>query len=419
MTSTCTHAVPPAMHLISPANLPCTATRGRPRASFAEGILTRRCRSGCSLGQRSHNQPATCVPLVCGIKQPVRLLGRRRHNGHLQRRSRLLDEVDCLSNCRLDDHELRYPRWQAVVDAHALVARLDQRACVQEVVTVCERVEEVGVLKDARHHRVHCELRHLLQRALGDGWAHWDAGARHEVLLHQVHAPHQKVGVAHRAAAHAAVDLDEARPARCVLALHVEHTEREPQRLHTAHAQLRKLNLLFTWQDRRAVGPGLVEVGLHGRPIVSDGAIPRLPAVEDEVAVDLVAIQVLLQHEHRLDPAARVAGLAALDALHERACHDARLGHVRHDARIRSFEVLQVVDANHADRCGARHGLDDRREADVRTSLLYVLRLLDAVVQRRGQAGLFHHGARRVLVPRVVDRLHRIVWQPEDLREAR
>lgn len=50
-----------------------------------------------------------------------------------------------------------------------------------------------------------------------------DACAGEEVLLHQVHPPHQQVGVAHGAPAHAAVHLNQAGPTGCVLQLNVEN----------------------------------------------------------------------------------------------------------------------------------------------------------------------------------------------------
>ncbi len=45
-----------------------------------------------------------------------------------------------------------------------------------------------------------------------------------QAYLHHVHSPDEQVGVAHRAAAHAAVDLYEAGASRGVLELHVKHT---------------------------------------------------------------------------------------------------------------------------------------------------------------------------------------------------
>ena len=45
-----------------------------------------------------------------------------------------------------------------------------------------------------------------------------------QALLHHVHSPDEQVGVAHRAAAHAAGDLYEAGASRVVLELHLKHT---------------------------------------------------------------------------------------------------------------------------------------------------------------------------------------------------
>ena len=56
-----------------------------------------------------------------------------------------------------------------------------------------------------------------------NGGSGGDACTGEQVLLHQVHPPHQQVGVAHRAPPHAAVHLNQARPPACILQLHMEY----------------------------------------------------------------------------------------------------------------------------------------------------------------------------------------------------
>ena len=51
-----------------------------------------------------------------------------------------------------------------------------------------------------------------------------DACTGEQVLFHQVHPPHQQVGIAHGAAPHAAVHLNQAGPPACILQLHMEYS---------------------------------------------------------------------------------------------------------------------------------------------------------------------------------------------------
>ncbi len=55
-------------------------------------------------------------------------------------------------------------------------------------------------------------LGNVHERLSRDGRPRGDAGRAQQLLLHQVHTPHQQVGGPHRAPAHAAVHLDQARP---------------------------------------------------------------------------------------------------------------------------------------------------------------------------------------------------------------
>ena len=79
------------------------------------------------------------------------------------------------------------------------------------------------------------ELGDVHEGAGGDRRPGGDACSRQEVLLHEIHAPHQQVDVPHRATPHSAVDFNQPGSPGSVFALHMEDT------LQVRHSELRPL----------------------------------------------------------------------------------------------------------------------------------------------------------------------------------
>lgn len=90
-------------------------------------------------------------------------------------------------------------------------------------------LEEVNVLHPARPLCIDGVLSNVHEGPSSYRGSGGDAGTGEQVLLHQVHPPDQQVGVAHRAAPHAAVHLNQAGASRRVLQLYMEH----PLKSHT------------------------------------------------------------------------------------------------------------------------------------------------------------------------------------------
>mmetsp|Transcript_26971 Transcript_26971/g.69252 ORF Transcript_26971/g.69252 Transcript_26971/m.69252 type:complete len:201 (+) Transcript_26971:199-801(+) len=162
----------------------------------------------------------------------------------LDGRLHLLHQRDGLVHVGPLHHHLAHPGGHAVIHAHALAACLHDRPYVHHVRVLLPLAQVVGVLEDAALLGVEGVLGDAAQRLGRGGGTRGDADAAHQLLLHQVHAVHQQVDVPHGAAAHAAVDLDEARATGRELALHVEHAALEAERRDRLDAQGEQVPLL-------------------------------------------------------------------------------------------------------------------------------------------------------------------------------
>mmetsp|Transcript_44760 Transcript_44760/g.85586 ORF Transcript_44760/g.85586 Transcript_44760/m.85586 type:complete len:399 (+) Transcript_44760:2818-4014(+) len=171
----------------------------------------------------------------------------------------LLDQRHRLRGRGRVAHDLPEPRGQAVVGARHLVPWGYQRLGVHNPGERAHLRQPVPVAHHARALRVEVEggtggeVAARQRRRVGQ------ADGRQQRLVHQVHAPHRQVVVAHLPSAHAAVDLDEARPAGGVLGLHVEHPHLEAERAQRAHRQLLQLLLLQAGHEGGRIVTRLVE----------------------------------------------------------------------------------------------------------------------------------------------------------------
>ncbi|KFM27309.1 hypothetical protein F751_4579 [Auxenochlorella protothecoides] len=376
------------------------------------GHSSRQGRLGALSGRRQSELPP---PRACRFRS----LGLACLDGHLLLDGGLdlVDVVDGgLGGGRVLHHDLAHPSGHAILHAGDLGPRLHQRPHVQHVLHYVVLVQEADVGEHARALRVHRELGEVGEGRGRDGGPGRDARGQQQLLLHQVHAPDQEVHVPHGAPAHAAVDLDQARAARGVLALHVEHAHVEAQGLDRCHAQLQQLALLRAGQDGGRVGPGLVEVRLQRGPVVGDRAVHGLPLAEHHVHVHLRAVQVLLHHQR--------GGEVALPLVVRRhLLHDPRVhahgAHLAPHARVGAQERLVVVHAHNAERGRAVDGLDDRRVAHQLGSGVQLVLARDQEVARRRQPRLGHAAAGGVLVACGVHRCAGVAGQAQLLDQPR
>mmetsp|Transcript_17491 Transcript_17491/g.50786 ORF Transcript_17491/g.50786 Transcript_17491/m.50786 type:complete len:626 (+) Transcript_17491:499-2376(+) len=345
------------------------------------------------------------------------VLLRRGFQGHVE----LLRHLEHVPQGRVrvvaPDHDVRDPRGHALLGARDPVALLDEGLGVDDA----GLLGEVGERLEGEH------LARLLgvDVVIGEGavgrvrlaGAVGDAHGGEERLLHQVHVVDEEVGVAHLPAAHARVDLDEPWAARRVLEFHVEDARGEAARLERGDGHLLELCALGLVELRGAESPGLVEVGLHGGPVVDDHHVLRLALRHDHVHVNLRTVQVLLQHEETLDvlllggqvqlreALALHGGQVAVDGLglDQRARADDRRLHLLLDVVEGLVQLLLRVRLLDAQGRGARDGLEHRGEAHVRHARGEVGGVADERVGHGGEASVLHGLARGMLVAREVD----------------
>mmetsp|Transcript_68740 Transcript_68740/g.214836 ORF Transcript_68740/g.214836 Transcript_68740/m.214836 type:complete len:293 (-) Transcript_68740:547-1425(-) len=204
--------------------------------------------------------------------------------------------------------------------------------------------------------------------------------------------------------AHARVHLDQLRPCRGVLALHVEDALVEAQRREAADREILELALLLQGQKGRAAPPSLVEVGLNRGSIVRDRRIAPLALGHHHVDIHLRPVEVLFQQDGHVDDALRLDALGRSSALDQRSAHDDQGAELRHDLAVAPDEVLDRPNLLDAQGRRSRDGLQHGREAHVLRGLEQIpLRVYHGVAGRR-QARSLQGNPCCVLAPRRVDR---------------
>mmetsp|Transcript_84695 Transcript_84695/g.234863 ORF Transcript_84695/g.234863 Transcript_84695/m.234863 type:complete len:238 (+) Transcript_84695:546-1259(+) len=192
----------------------------------------------------------------------------------------------------------------------------------------------------------------------------------------------------------------------------------EAQGHDAVHRELLERHLLLLGQQRRADGPGLVEVRLQGRAIVCDRRVLPLAPRHDHVDVDLAAVQVLLAEHRQVDDRGGVhAARRGRLALDERAARDDKRLELGHDLAVAAQHLLPRGHLLHAQRGRPRDGLQHGREPDELAHRLHVRLRLDEAVPGRGQARVLQRCAGRVLVPRGVHGVWPVAGQPQGLAE--
>mmetsp|Transcript_67408 Transcript_67408/g.197949 ORF Transcript_67408/g.197949 Transcript_67408/m.197949 type:complete len:390 (-) Transcript_67408:1010-2179(-) len=327
------------------------------------------------------------------------------------------EEVQGLARRRFGHDDLHQPCGQAICRANDLLAGGNMRVVREHVGALLERLEEGEVHELARSQRVDVGVGDAHQRLPRHIRPRRDPDGEQERLHHEVYVPGPEVRGVDRPAAHSGVDLDELRPDGGVLALHVEDTVGEAQRLDRADGQLLQGYLLLAPEQRWRHSPRLVEVGLQRGAVVRHRGVLPLTLGHHDVDVDLCAVQVALEHERRADA---VLGLLSLTVvLDQGAARD----HERSELRVHLLEGLQkllaVLDLLHAQRRRSGDGLEHRGEADLPRSRRQVGLALDAVVGRRREARIRQASACAVLVTGLVHRLGQRAWQTQGLRHPR
>ena len=130
---------------------------------------------------------------------------------------------------------------------------------------------------------------------------------RPDERLDEIHAPDLSHVLPDAAAAEPRVDLDDARPARGALALHVQDAAVQPERLDRLDDEVHEPADLALVVIGRAVETRLLERGLGGRPVLGHAREDALAVVHHEVDVELDAVEVLLQQQVVARPEDRVA----------------------------------------------------------------------------------------------------------------
>ena len=215
---------------------------------------------------------------------------------------------------------------------------------------------------------------------------------RAEMSLDQVDAPHRVDDLMDPPAAHAGVDLDDARPLGRALALDVQHAAREPEGLDRLHAELHEAADRLRAIVRRAVKTGFLKRRLCRRRLLGDAGEDALAVLEHEVDVELDAVEVLLQEEIVARP--EVDDVRGVELLPHQP--------------VDAGERLERVDPDTPDLTVAELGLDDGGEPDLRGVRKQLVERLDAARLRRGQARALRCLAGAQLAARHIDRLDRI-----------
>src|SRR5262249_2320873 len=99
------------------------------------------------------------------------------------------------------------------------------------------------------------------------------------------------------AAAQSGVDLDDAGALGGALALDVQHASRKTERLDRLHREFHELTDRLGTMVGRAVQAGFLKRGLRRRPVLGDAREDALAVFEDEVDVELDAVDVFLEKE--------------------------------------------------------------------------------------------------------------------------
>mmetsp|Transcript_21632 Transcript_21632/g.37143 ORF Transcript_21632/g.37143 Transcript_21632/m.37143 type:complete len:296 (+) Transcript_21632:368-1255(+) len=187
------------------------------------------------------------------------------------------------------------------------------------------------------------------ERHLGLERADGDAAAAHEHLLDEVHAPHRTYPLEVGVASDAGVDLDDVGPVGGVLHLHVRCPVPQPHRVRArARGQLDQLDLLLDGQHSGQQGGGVEEVGLVRLQVVRDRVEHHVAVPEEEVDVDLVAVEVLLEDELAAPGVDRVVLHRQLRAdVVERRPRLVPVHHLRRPLRLRSKYRLQHARKRH------------------------------------------------------------------------
>jgi hypothetical protein len=83
----------------------------------------------------------------------------------------------------------------------------------------------------------------------------------------------------------------------CALALDVQHASRKPERLDRLHREFHESTDRLSAMVGRAVKAGFLKRRLRSRPVLGDAREDALAVFEDEVDVELDAIEVFLEKE--------------------------------------------------------------------------------------------------------------------------
>mmetsp|Transcript_84694 Transcript_84694/g.234857 ORF Transcript_84694/g.234857 Transcript_84694/m.234857 type:complete len:238 (+) Transcript_84694:546-1259(+) len=192
----------------------------------------------------------------------------------------------------------------------------------------------------------------------------------------------------------------------------------EAQGHDAVHRELLERHLLLLGQQRRADGPGLVEVRLQGRAIVCDRRVLPLAARHDHVDIHLAAVEVLLaEHRHVDDRRGVHTAHGARVTLDERTARDDERRELGHNLAVAAQHLLTRADFLHPQRCRARDWLQYSRKSNDLAHHINVRLRLDEAIPWRGQARGLQRCAGGVLVPRGVHGVWPVAGQPQGLAE--
>mmetsp|Transcript_1366 Transcript_1366/g.3039 ORF Transcript_1366/g.3039 Transcript_1366/m.3039 type:complete len:442 (+) Transcript_1366:430-1755(+) len=263
-------------------------------------------------------------------------------------------------------HENHGVGGHAVLRPSDLLASLNTDLGPDDILSGGDLGQVRDFIDDARELGVCAIVGDASQRCLSNDGASWDPQRCEDALFHEVHAPNSAIDFVDRPSTHSGIHFDELRPCGRVLALDVEDAVLEIHCLQNLDGQVHQLFLLpFRQHHRRADAPRFVEPRLDCGAIVCKSTIFGFTIRQNDVDVNLIAVQPLL-HEDRCGHDLRRldAGDVAGRATKRHAAHAHGLSQLGNDFGPNFLHLLDAANLHDTLRGCAGHGLHDCWEFD-------------------------------------------------------